>query len=167
MTNHTNHTPSAQATVIERTYPASREAIWDLWTTADGIGRWWAPDGFRTDVTAIDVRPGGSLVYEMTAVAPETIAFMEGAGMPLVTESRKTFTEVDRPRRLGYRSLIDFVPGQAPYEHLTLVELESVGDETTTVRMTMDPLHDAEWTERLVAGRTNELANLGRLLGAG
>ena len=86
--------------------------------------------------------------------------------MPLVTEAHKTFTEVDRPSRLGYVSLIDFVPGEAPYEHLTIVDLEPAGDGTR-VRMTIDPLHDAEWTERIIAGRTNELDNLGRLLGAG
>ena len=159
----TSPAPTADATVIERTYPASPERIWDLWTTADGIGQWWAPDGFRTHVSAIDVRPGGSLVYEMTAVAPETIAFMDGAGLPLTTESRKTFTEVDPPRRLGYQSLIDFVPGHEPYEHLTVVDLEPAG-EGTKVTMRLDPLHDAEWTQRIIAGRTNELDNLGRLL---
>ena len=153
-------------TRIERTYPASAETIWDLWTTASGISRWWAPDGFRTDVTAIDVRPGGELVYEMTAVAPEMIAFMQTAGMPLTTPARKTFTEVDRPRRLAYRSLIDFVPGHEPYEHLTVVELEPE-DGRTHVTMTVEPLHDEEWTQRLVAGRTNELDNLGRLLASG
>jgi len=157
--------PASDAIVVERTYPAAPETIWELWTTPAGIGRWWAPNGFRTDVSAIDVRPGGELVYTMTAVAPETIAFMEGAGMPLATQSRKTFTEVVRPRRLAYRSLIDFVPGHAPYEHLTVVDL--VPDEAgTRVTMAIDPMHDAVWTERIVAGRTNELENLGRLLTA-
>ena len=32
--------------------------------------------------------------------------------------------------------------------------------------MWVDPLHDQEWTERIVAGRTNELDNLERLLTA-
>jgi hypothetical protein len=30
--------------------------------------------------------------------------------------------------------------------------------------MTMEPMHDDEWTARLVAGRENELANLARVL---
>lgn len=161
----TSATSAADATVIDRTFPTSPERIWELWTTADGIGRWWAPDGFRTDVTAIDVRPGGELRYTMTAVSPEAIAFMNGAGMPLATESRKTFTDVERPRRLGYLSRIDFVPGHEPYDHLTVVVLAPV-DGGTKVRMAIDPMHDQEWTDRIVAGRTNELDNLGRLLAA-
>jgi hypothetical protein len=80
-----------------------------------------------------------------------------------VTESRKTFTEVDPPRRLGYLSSIDFVPGHAPYQHLTVVDLARDGDGTR-VTMTIDPMHDADWTERIIAGRTNELDNLGRLI---
>ena len=30
--------------------------------------------------------------------------------------------------------------------------------------MTMQPLHDETWTERLVAGRSNELDNLAKVL---
>ncbi|MFL5777932.1 MAG: SRPBCC domain-containing protein, partial [Chloroflexota bacterium] len=126
----TNPLPTADATRIERTYSASPETIWDLWTTSEGIGRWWAPDGFRTDVTALDLRPGGELVYDMTTVAPEMIAFMESVGMPLVTQARKTFTEIDRPHRLSYLSLIDFVPGREPYQHLTVVDLAPDGAGT-------------------------------------
>jgi hypothetical protein len=58
-----------------------------------------------------------------TATAPEQVAFMGNAGLPLVTTSRKRFTEVERPQRLAYMSLVDFVPDTPPYECLT-VELE-------------------------------------------
>ena len=29
---------------LQRTYPATPETIWELWTTPEGIARWWAPD---------------------------------------------------------------------------------------------------------------------------
>jgi uncharacterized protein YndB with AHSA1/START domain len=156
---------SGNHTTLRRTYPASSEAIWELWTTPRGIGQWWAPDGFVTEVRALDLRPGGTLVYTMTATAPAQVDFMKQAGLPLSTESRKTFTEVDAPRRLAYRSLVDFVPGHEPYEFLTVIDLAPAGD-STEVTMTMEPLHDAEWTDRLVAGRSNELDNLATVLGA-
>ena len=113
-------------------------------------------------VDRIEPSPGGELVYTMTATAPEQIAFMRQAGMPLATESRKRFTEVDRDGLLAYDSLVDFVPGVDPYEFSTVVELAAVG-ERTRVTMTMESLHDEVWTERLVAGRTNELAKLAEL----
>ena len=100
--------------VIRRSYAATPERIWQLWTTPDGIGAWWAPDGFTTVVDHLDLRPGGALDYTMTATGAEQIAFMEQAGMPLATTSHKEFTEVVEPARLAYTSLIDFVPGVEP-----------------------------------------------------
>jgi uncharacterized protein YndB with AHSA1/START domain len=148
---------------IERTYDAPVETIWEFWTTPRGIEAWWAPDGFTAEVTTLELEPGGELVYTMTATAPEQVEFMRGAGMPLSIESRKRFTEIDAPSRLAYSSLADFIPGVEPYEFMTTVELAPVQDSTHVV-MTMDAMHDETWTQRLVAGRENELANLASLL---
>ena len=148
---------------LERAYDASPATIWELWTTREGIESWWSPDGFITEVRQLDLRPGGQLIHAMTATAPEQVEFMKNAGMPLTTESRKTFTEVDEPTRLAYNSLIDFVPDKEPYEHLTVIDLEPI-DNRTRVVMTIEPLHDETWTQRLLAGRTNELDNLAAVL---
>lgn len=148
---------------LERTYPADPATVWKLWTTPDGIARWWAPDGFTTSVDAIDLREGGELVYTMTATAPETINFMNSAGMPLVTVSRKRFTRVEEPSGLAYQSLVDFVPDHEPYEFSTEVELRPAGGETRVV-MSIGSLHDEVWTQRLLDGRANELENLARVV---
>lgn len=150
-------------TTIERTVTATPEQVWNLWVTPEGISQWWAPEGFRTDVTRLDLKPEGELVYTMTAVGPEQVAFMEQNGMPLVTESRKRFTEIAEPTRLSYQSLVDFVPDHAPYEQLTEIDLEPT-DGGTRIVMRVEPMHDEVWTERLVAGRSNELDNLARLV---
>jgi uncharacterized protein YndB with AHSA1/START domain len=99
---------------LERTSDTSPATIWELWTTAEGIESWWSPDGFVTEVRTLAARPGGELVYAMTATAPDQVAFMNNAGMPLTTESRKTFTEVSEPTRLAYQSLIDSSPTGSP-----------------------------------------------------
>ncbi len=156
--------PSPNATRLERTYNAPPELIWELWTTAAGIEEWWAPDGFENHVIELELRPGGQLVYTMTASAPEQVEFMKNAGMPLSTESRKTFTEVSAPTRLAYLSLIDFVPDHEPYDHLTVVDITPAGGRTEVV-MTVDPMHDETWTERILAGRHNELDNLEAAIG--
>ncbi|MDX3803181.1 SRPBCC domain-containing protein [Streptomyces sp. AK04-3B] len=161
-----NATPEPRKVTIERDYPASDTRIWELWTTASGIEAWWAPDGFEVHVDVLDPRPGGTLTYTMTATGPEQVAFMEGAGLPLSTTSHKTFTVVEPRRRLAYTTLADFMPGVTPYEFLTEIELTPTDDgDGVHVTMTMDALHDQEWTERLTAGRENELANLAKLVG--
>ncbi|MEU6715062.1 SRPBCC domain-containing protein [Nonomuraea sp. NPDC046802] len=150
---------------ITRTYATTPQHVWRLWTTPEGIASWWSPDGFTVEVGKLDLRPGGDLIYTMTATAPEQIAFMESHGMPLSTQSRKKFVEVSEPGRLSYTSLADFIPGVDPYDFLTVVELETVEDGVR-VTMTADAMHDEEWTQRLAAGRANELDNLGRVIDA-
>ena len=61
----------------------------------------------------------------------------------------------------GFRSLVDFVPGVAPYEQLTTVDIEPDGDGAR-VTMEMEAMHDDEWTQRLAAGRATELDNLAK-----
>jgi len=148
---------------IERNYHESANEVWELWTTSDGIESWWAPDGFRVEVRKLDLRPGGELIYAMTATAPEQVEFMQRAGMPLTTESRKTFTELAPPKRIAYLSLADFIPGVKPYEFLTVVDLQPSADGVRAV-MTVDAMHDDEWTQRLVMGRENELDNLAKVI---
>ena len=148
---------------LERDYPASPERIWQLWTTPAGIEAWWPPDGFKCEVTRLDLRPGGELIYSFTAVGPEQVSFMKNAGMPLTTVARKTFTEVSPTSRLAYLSLVDFVPGMEPYQQLTTIDIQP-SPAGATVLMSAEPMHDEEWTQRLKMGRENELDNLGKVL---
>jgi uncharacterized protein YndB with AHSA1/START domain len=150
---------SPNAARLERTYDAPAELVWELLTTAAGLEEWWAPDGFETRVSELELRPGGQLRYTMTATGPEQVAFMRDIGNPLSAELRKTFTELAPPTRLAYLSLIDFVPDHEPYEHLTTIDIEPAGDRTKVV-MTVDALHDETWTQEYRAHRGNELDNL-------
>jgi len=157
MTTESGH--DREAMRLERTYDAPAALVWEMWTTAAGLEEWFAPDGFETRVSELDLRPGGQLRYTMTATAPDQVAFMRETGNPLTIEVRKTFTETTPPTRLAYRSLIDFVPDQEPYEHLTTIDIEPAGDRTHLV-MTADPLHDETWTQGYRAHRATELDNL-------
>jgi uncharacterized protein YndB with AHSA1/START domain len=148
---------------IERSYPTSADRMWELWTTPEGIESWWAPDGFTVEVEKLELEPEGELVYTMTATADAQVEFMRNAGMPLTTTSRKRFTEVERPRRLAFMSLVDFVPDTPPYEFLTVIDFVPTQDGVT-VTMSVDAMHDQVWTERLLAGRANELDNLGAVI---
>jgi uncharacterized protein YndB with AHSA1/START domain len=155
----TELTPTPNVVRLERTYDAPAELIWELWTTAAGLEQWWTPDGFETRVNEIQLAPGGQVRYTMTATAPEQVAFVRSLGLPLASEFRRTFTEVAPPTRLAYLSVIDFVPGHEPYEHLTVVDIEPAG-ERTKVAMTLDRLHDEAWTEQYRDHRERELDNL-------
>lgn len=164
--NDTTATRAARAQFsIQRTYAASLDEAWALWTTKAGIESWWGPEGFEVTVTALDLRPGGELSYLMTAVAPEMVAFMKQSGMPLSTPCKVTYTEVSAPSRLAYKTLTDFVPGVEPYEVATVVELTAAGSGTT-LTITFDAMHDDAWTERARAGHESQMRKLDALLAA-
>ena len=148
---------------LERTFDASIEEVWDLWTTKDGVESWWGPDGFAVKVLTLDLRPGGLLLYTMTAVGADQIAFMKNAGMPLVSETRVTYTEIDPPRRLAYSTLADFIPGVEPYDVTTTVDLFSIPEGVRLV-LTQDAMHDDSWTQMAVMGWESELGKLARVL---
>jgi uncharacterized protein YndB with AHSA1/START domain len=150
---------------LERTFAASPEEVWELWTTKDGIEAWMGPDGFTVAVSELDVRPGGSLVYAMTAVGPDQVDYMVKAGLSLVTMQKVRYDTVDPPRRLRYHDVADFVPGVEPYEVETEVVLEPV-DGGTRVVLTFDAMHDEHWTEMARQGRESELRKLAALLAA-
>jgi len=151
---------------VKRVYDASIEEAWALWTTKSGIESWWGPEGFEVAVTSLDLRDaGGELVYRMTATAPQQVAFMKQAGMPLMTECKVTYVEVSSPRRLAYKTLTDFVPGIEPYEVATVVELKPTAGGVE-MPITFDAMHDDVWTDRARAGHESQLRKLDALFAA-
>jgi uncharacterized protein YndB with AHSA1/START domain len=149
---------------LERTFRAPIHEVWELWTTREGIEAWWGPDGFSVEVRSLELRAGGDLVYTMSAVAQEQIDYMKKAGMPLTTHHSLTFLEVIPPRRLAYRSRVDFVPGVDVYEVDTLLELHEIEGGGTRLNLTFDAMHDDRWTELAKMGHESELDRLERLI---
>jgi uncharacterized protein YndB with AHSA1/START domain len=148
---------------LTRTYAATIEEVWALWTTPAGVEAWWGPTGFAVTVRTLDLRPGGELRYVMTAVEPDKIAFMERAGMPVATECTLHFTVVSAPRLLAYVHLVDFVPGVASYDVTTIVELAEV-EGGVQLTLHLEAMHEELWTERARLGWADELGRLAAAL---
>jgi len=149
--------------VIERTYEASIDDVWELWTTSAGIESWWGPEGFSVKVQELDLRAGGQMVYAMTAVAPPQVEFMKKAGMPLTTEARLTYTEIVTSKTIAYTHRADFIPGVEPYSVGSKVDFFAVGGNVRMV-VTLDPMHSDEWTHRAVMGMESQLGKLARVI---
>jgi uncharacterized protein YndB with AHSA1/START domain len=145
--------------VIERTYRAKVTELWELWTTKQGFESWWGPDGFRVEVHALEARPGGTLHYDMIADSPEMIAAMKQMGRPTSHEARARFTEIRPHDRLAITSVIDFLPGVIPYESTIVAEFFPSG-ETVRMVVTLDPMHNEEFTKMATDGFTSQLSKL-------
>jgi uncharacterized protein YndB with AHSA1/START domain len=151
--------------VLERTYPAQVEELWQLWTTKEGFESWWGPEGFRVEVHALEARPGGPLHYDMIADTPEMIEAMRQMGRPRSHPTRARFAEVRPYDRLEITSVIDFLPGVKPYESTIVAEFFPAGESVRMV-VALDSMHDEEFTKMATMGFTSQLTKLDRRFGA-
>jgi uncharacterized protein YndB with AHSA1/START domain len=95
---------------ISRTFPAPRTAVFDAWSSADRVTRWFSPETYTVSAATVDMRVGGAFDVRMRApdgeehwmrgtfveVAPHARLVIDShvtdtAGDPLFT----TRTEVD------------------------------------------------------------------------
>lgn len=152
------------AVVVERTYAASLQELWDLWTTKEGFESWWGPEGFRVEVHALEARLGGRLEYDMIADSAEAIAAMKQMGQPLSHDTRGSYTEFRPHTRLQLTHVIDFVKGQAPYDSLIDVDFLPMGDKSRMV-VTIHPHVDPHWTRMAVQGFSSQITKLDRRYG--
>jgi len=153
------HKHNDQPVIIERTYRARIEDIWELWTTKDGFESWWGPQGFRVEVSEIDARVGGALRYEMIADTPETIAGLRQLGHPPSHGVQSRFTDLERHEHLALTNVIDFIPDVATYESVIRVNFVVQGDYVRMV-VTLSPMHSEEFSKMQKQGFTSQLTKL-------
>lgn len=54
---------------IARTIEAPRRFVFEAFTSAEHLDRWWGPSGFRTTTRAFELREGG--VWDFTMLGPD------------------------------------------------------------------------------------------------
>jgi uncharacterized protein YndB with AHSA1/START domain len=103
---------------LSRVFDASRERVWEMWTQAEHMAKWWGPKGFTNPVCDLDARPGGKIRIDM--MAPDgTVYPMTG-----------TFRDVFAPERLVFMAQAEDQDGNALLESLTTVTFEQQGGKT-------------------------------------
>lgn len=55
--------------VVSRTFTAPRQLVWDVFTQAEHLAKWWGPKGFDITVHSLDFRLGGLFHYSMQTPA--------------------------------------------------------------------------------------------------
>jgi uncharacterized protein YndB with AHSA1/START domain len=108
---------TAEQVLITRTFDAPREAVFEAWTTPEGVAAWFGPGHLETpaDRIRIDLRVGGR--YELTMVG------RDGTEMAIGYE----ILELVEPELLVLRS--DPMPGMAE-RSVVRVQLHDHGEKT-------------------------------------
>jgi uncharacterized protein YndB with AHSA1/START domain len=85
----------AQDVVIERSFNAPVDLIWQLWTDPEHFKAWYGPDGATIPVAKMDVRVGGTRLVGMEVQTPDGPMQMWFAGeyREVVENERLVYTE--------------------------------------------------------------------------
>jgi uncharacterized protein YndB with AHSA1/START domain len=91
----TDDTDSRDAVVIERSFDASVELIWQMWTDPEHFKAWYGPAGCTIPVATMDVRVGGTRLVCMEMQTPDGPRQMwfTGEYREVVENERLVYTE--------------------------------------------------------------------------
>lgn len=140
--------------VYERTFAASRDAVWRAHTDPELIPEWWGPSGHRTRVEAMDVRAGGAWRFVSVDDDGNEFAFYG------------EYVEVVPPERIRWTFMFD-VEGVGPQggpETLTLEEVEGGTRMRAVSHMGSADVIDAALATGMVQGAIETWDRLDALL---
>ena len=104
--------------VMTRVFDAPRSRVFEAWTQAEHLGKWYAPKGFTITDCAADPRPGG--VFRMRWRAPWGGTY----------SVRGEYREVLPPERVVITCTLDDEEGASRLEEIINVWFEESGSRT-------------------------------------
>ena len=132
----TDTSMSKDAVVIEHTFDAPIDLIWQMWTQPQHFKQWYGPQGFSVPLADMDVRVGGKRLVCMEMQAPDRSMKMwfTGEYREVVPNQRLVYTDsmadekgnVVAPSAMG-------MPGDHPVTTEVTVVLEDLGGRTMMV----------------------------------
>jgi uncharacterized protein YndB with AHSA1/START domain len=135
---------------MTRVLDAPREVVFKAWTDPKQIVQWWGPNGFRTTIHEMDVRPGGEWRFIMHGP--------DGRDYP----NHNVFREVAQPERIVF----DHV--SSPTHQLTATFTDEGGKTRLTVQLVFATAAEREKVAkeyRAGEGLEQTLRRLGEFLG--
>ena len=78
---------------LERTFNAPVQLVWNAWTQAGHIARWWGPKGMEVKVIEHDFKTGGRWKYSMQM--PNGSEFISEGAYSEIVDLQKIVTSAD------------------------------------------------------------------------
>ena len=132
----TDNDASQDAVVIERSFDAPVDLIWQMWTEPEHFAAWYGPDGAAIPVAKMDVRVGGTrlVCMEMQTPGGPMRMWFTGEYREVVENQRLVYTESMSDENANVLSPSDMgMPEGHPTTTEIIVELEDVGGHTKMV----------------------------------
>lgn len=130
----TNSTVSEDAVVIERTFDAPVDLIWQMWTQPEDFRKWYGPTGFTVPVADMDMRVGGKRLICMASPDGSMKMWTTGEYTEIVPNERLVYTEsqADENGNVVSPSAMGMPDGYPATTEVTML-LEDLGGRTKMV----------------------------------
>jgi uncharacterized protein YndB with AHSA1/START domain len=122
---------SQEIFVINRSFDAPIETVFDMWTIPEHIVAWLPPSGFRMTFSHADIRVGGDALFSMS-----------NGDMSL--HARHVYQRLQRPERLVYAQtftdaagIVSRHPGMPTWPETTLVTVSFAAEGASQTRVTV------------------------------
>jgi uncharacterized protein YndB with AHSA1/START domain len=89
----TDKTLSKDAIVIERTFDAPIDLIWQMWAEPEHFKQWYGPQGFTVPVAQMDFRLGGKRLFCMASPDGSMKMWLTGEYTDITPKERLVYTE--------------------------------------------------------------------------
>ena len=129
-----NHLVSKDAVVIERTFDAPVDLVWQLWTQAEQFKKWYGPKGFSVPVAEMDLRVGGKRLICMSSPDGSMKIWTTGEYKEIVPTERLVYTEspADENGNMVSPAAMGMPEGYPATTEITVL-LEDLGGRTKMV----------------------------------
>ena len=125
---------SSDAVVIERTFDAPVDLIWQMWTQPDHFKMWYGPQGFTVPVADMELRVGGKRLICMASPDGSMKMWTTGEYTEIVPNVRLVYTEspADENGNVVSPSAMGMPDGYPATTEVTVL-LEDIGGRTKMV----------------------------------
>lgn len=134
--------------VINRSFKAPIETMYEMWTNPKHIAQWMPPTGMDMEFIRADLKPGGSSFYSMAGPGP--------AGHGMMMYGKANYIEFSKPNRVVYSQQFADKDGNMsrhpmaptwPETMLTTVTFHSEGPDQTRVTVEWEVFGNATHEE--------------------
>jgi uncharacterized protein YndB with AHSA1/START domain len=127
-------TITEDAVVIERTFEAAVDLIWQMWTQPEHFKKWYGPKGFTVPVAEMDMRVGGKRLICMASSDGSMKMWTTGEYTEIVPNERLVYTEspADENGNVVSPSAMGMPDGYPATTEVTVL-LEALGGRTKMV----------------------------------
>lgn len=122
--------------VVTRVVDAPVGQVWQAWTDAEQVRRWWGPTGFTCPLARIDLREGGTSLVAMRSPAGQDL-YNTWSYRSIVPHQRLEFIQNfadEHGNKLTPASI--GLPAEIPQDVRNLVTFKALGEHGTELTVT-------------------------------